>query len=136
MNAIAAPLMPMLRHIYIRYIATSAGALGVDMALFMALLTGGIAPWLASSIGYSAGIIVHWLLSSRAVFTQARSSKGGERQRQKALFVASALVGLTLTTAIVGLGHALGLDARLAKIVAIAVSFQATYLLRKRIVFA
>ena len=47
----------------------------------------------------------------------------------------SALVGLGVTTAIVGGGSALGIDPRLAKLAAIVVSFQTTYLLRRHIVF-
>ena len=47
----------------------------------------------------------------------------------------SALVGLGLTTAIVWAGDASGFDPRLAKLVAIGVSFTATWLLRSRVVF-
>ncbi|MEQ1689130.1 MAG: GtrA family protein, partial [Sphingopyxis sp.] len=65
----------------------------------------------------------------------AASRGSSERTRQKALFVGSALVGLTLTTAIVGGGSALGLDARLAKLVAILVSFPTIYILRRHFVF-
>ncbi|MGB3471707.1 MAG: hypothetical protein WBA51_12875 [Erythrobacter sp.] len=57
------------------------------------------------------------------------------RMRQKALFVISALVGLELTTAIVGLADWNGSDPRLAKGVAIIVAFTATWLLRRKIVF-
>ena len=52
------------------------------------------------------------------------------------MFVLSALVGLGITTGIVGLGSRYGLDPRIAKGIAILVSFQATYVLRKRVVFA
>ena len=68
-------------------------------------------PRSASAIGYSAGIWVHWLVSSRLVFADGAAARGtGERHRQKMLFVGSALVGLAVTTAIVGTGTALGLD--------------------------
>ena len=50
--------------------------------------------------------------------------------------LASALIGLAITSAIVGLGSYLGLDPRLAKLGAIAVSFQITYILRRSVVFA
>ena len=90
----------------------------------------------ASSIGYCAGILVHWLVSSRLVFADGAAARGtGERHRQKLLFVGSALVGLAVTTAIVGGGSAFGLDPRIAKLLAIVVSFQTTYLLRRHIVF-
>jgi putative flippase GtrA len=86
--------------------------------------------------GYAAGIGAHWLLSSRAVFTGALAEKGKARRQQQALFLASALVGLALTTGIVGAGSLLGADPRLAKLAAIAISFQATYILRRKVVFA
>ena len=52
------------------------------------------------------------------------------------LFLASALVGLATTTAIVGGAAARSIDPRLAKLVAIGVSFQITWLLRQKLVFA
>lgn len=123
------------RMLLLRYLLASLGALAVDMGSFLALLALGIAPVLASAAGYSLGIVAHWLLSSRAVFTDTVSQERGARTRQKALFVGSALIGLALTTLIVGMGTALGMDSRASKILAIAVSFTATWLLRKRIVF-
>lgn len=123
------------RMLLLRYLLASLGALAVDMGSFLALLALGIAPVLASAAGYSLGIVAHWLLSSRAVFTDSVAEERGARTRQKALFVGSALIGLALTTLIVGMGTALGMDSRASKILAIAVSFAATWLLRKRIVF-
>lgn len=123
------------RMLLLRYLLASVGALAVDMGSFLALLALGVAPVLASAAGYSLGIVAHWLLSSRAVFTDSVSHERGARTRQKALFVGSALVGLILTTLVVGMGTMLGMDSRLSKIIAIAVSFTATWLLRKRIVF-
>lgn len=120
----------------LRYLLASVGALAVDMGSFLALLALGGVPVIASAAGYSLGIVAHWLLSSRAVFADSVAEQGAARTRQKALFVGSALVGLVLTTLVVGTGTALGIDSRLSKIVAIAVSFTATWLLRKRIVFS
>ena len=119
-----------------RYLAASVVALGFDLASFLALLAAGMPPAPASALSYSLGILVHWYISSRAVFVAGVAEPGPARTRQKALFVASALVGLALTAGIVGLGAALGLDPRLAKIAAVGVSFVATWLLRARIVFS
>lgn len=119
-----------------RYLGASAVALGFDMASFLVLLAAGISAAPASALSYSLGIVVHWFISSRAVFTAGVAERGPARTRQKALFVASALVGLALTAGTVGLGSALGLDPRLAKIAAVGISFAATWLLRVRIVFA
>lgn len=119
----------------LRYGLASVAALAVDIGLFLLLLAAGLAAAPASALGYSLGIVTHWLISSRAVFVGRVAERGPDRTRQKALFVGSALVGLALTTAIVGAGELAGFDPRLAKILAIAVSFAATWLLRSRIVF-
>jgi putative flippase GtrA len=120
---------------FIRYIGASVGALAVDVGSFLALLTLGMLAAPASAIGYSLGILAHWLLSSRTVFQETVADRGMERTKQKALFVISALVGLGLTTAIVGGADLAGLDPRIAKLAAIIVSFIATWLLRSKIVF-
>lgn len=119
----------------IRYILASVGALAVDVGSFLAFMAMGVAAAPASALGYSLGILAHWLMSSRAVFQDTVAQSGVERTKQKALFVISALVGLALTTAIVGAGDYAGGDPRLAKLVAIVVSFTATWLLRSKIVF-
>lgn len=124
------------RQVYARYLLASVVALAGDMGCFLALLQFGMAAVPASLAGYSFGLVVHWLLSSRIVFTQPGAPRFQDRMRQKLLFVGSALVGLAITGAIVGLGHHLGFDPRLAKLAAIGVSFQATYLLRRSVVFA
>ena len=118
-----------------RYLAASVVALGFDMASFLALLATGMDAAPAAGLSYTLGIGVHWFISSRAVFVAGVAERGPARTRQKALFVASALVGLALTSGVVGLGSALGLDPRLAKVAAVGISFLATWLLRARIVF-
>jgi len=119
----------------VRYLLASVGALAVDMGCFLALLTVGTWPATASAIGYCAGIVAHWLLSSRAVFADTVATRGLARTRQKAMFVVSALLGLALTTGIVWAADSAGVDPRLAKLVAIAVSFATTWFLRSKIVF-
>ncbi|MEE4288956.1 MAG: GtrA family protein, partial [Erythrobacter sp.] len=102
---------------------------------FLAFMGLGIAAAPASAMGYSLGILAHWLMSSRAVFQDSVAAGGIARTRQKALFVVSALAGLALTTAIVAFGDWTGGDPRIAKAIAIVVSFVATWVLRSRIVF-
>jgi putative flippase GtrA len=122
--------------VYLRYVAASAAALGVDFALFLAAMSLGLAPTYAAACGYGAGIFCHWLLSSRAVFVGQLAEVGQSRWQQQALFVGSALVGLAITMVIVGVGSRWGLDPRIAKVLAVGVSFQTTYVLRRKIVFA
>ncbi len=130
-----AVLMRMIDTRLLRYLLASVGALAVDMGSFLILLSLGMWAAAASAVGYCLGIVAHWLMSSRAVFVGNVAERGAARTKQKALFVISALVGLGLTTAIVWAGDASGFDPRLAKLVAIAVSFTATWLLRSRVVF-
>ena len=122
--------------VYLRYVGASLAALGVDVSLFVAGLAGGIAPVTASIAGYTAGIAVHWLASSRLVFGKRVARPGGGRTRQQALFVVSALAGLGVTAAIVGSGQAVGVSPIASKLAAILAGFHVTYLLRKKIVFA
>lgn len=130
------PMLYRLRNVtLIRYLLASVGALAVDMGCFLALLSAGVPAMAASALGYGLGIVAHWLLSSRKVFADQVAAQGRHRNRQKAMFVMSALIGLGLTTMIVGTGTALGIDARLAKLAAITASFATTWILRKRIVF-
>jgi putative flippase GtrA len=120
---------------WLRYVLASVVALGSDTGLFL-LTWSAIGALAASALGYSFGIGVHWLVSSRAVFADQAAERGPDRHRQKALFVGSAMVGLAMTMAIVGGAEAVNFDPRIAKLIAIVVSFQATYLLRRKIVFA
>ncbi len=121
---------------YMRYLFVSITALAVDMGLFLFLLQAGMHSIAASALGYSLGILVHWFLSSRKVFQNRVSERGStERTRQKAMFVISALLGLLTTTIIVGAGEWLDVDARIAKLAAIAISFQLTYVLRNILIF-
>jgi putative flippase GtrA len=129
-------MMALLDQVYTRYVGASVAALALDFCIFMAALSVGVPPALAAATGYLAGIACHWLISSRLVFTGQLAATAAGRRQQQGLFLMSALVGLGITTGIVGLGSRYGLDPRLAKAVAIVVSFQATYLLRRRLVFA
>ena len=121
---------------YLRYIAVSGAALAVDMAFFLMLIAVNMTPAIASGLSYLTGMVAHWFLSSRLVFGAYLAQPGAARGKQQGLFLVSALAGLTLTMVIVGIGDGMGLDPRLAKLVAVAVSFNATYLMRRKIVFA
>ena len=136
MTVLVFPMLHRLKQMtLVRYILASVGALAADMGSFLGLLQLGVPAVLASALGYALGIVVHWLLSSRHVFSDQLATGGLDRTRQKAMFVASALIGLALTTAIVGTASVYGMEPRLAKLCAIVVSFTATWLLRKKVVF-
>ncbi len=126
----------MLDQVYTRYIGASVASLGLDFGVFLATLSFGVPPAIAAATGYVSGILCHWAISSRFVFTGQVATSSAGRRHQQALFFLSAFVGLGITTGIVGFTVRYGLDPRLAKGAAIIVSFQATYVLRRKIVFA
>ena len=129
-------LLQRVRHIRLaRYMAASVVALGADMGSFLVLLALGVFAAGASAAGYCLGILVHWLVSSRKVFGDTLAASGPARTRQKVLFAISALIGLGLTTTIVGAADFAGFNPRFAKLVAIVASFALTWMLRNRIVF-
>src|SRR3546814_20175152 len=107
------------------YLFASGLALGTDAGLFLLLLGGGLAPVVASALGYAMGILVHWLVSSRLVFADTAAARGsGDRHRQKLLFIGPSQVGLALPPAIVGPRTAFVLDRRLSNSAPTAVIFQ------------
>lgn len=125
-----------MRVVYARYLAASAVSLGFDLTTFTLLLRTGTHAIPASLVGYCTGLLVHWLLSSRLVFTDGAPLDAVNRTRQKLLFIVSALVGLGITGSVVTLGSLMDIHPHVAKLFAVALSFQATYLLRRKIVFA
>lgn len=125
-----------MRVVYARYLAASAVSLGFDLTTFTLLMRTGTHAIPASLVGYCTGLLVHWLLSSRLVFTDGASFNPGSRPRQKVLFIVSALVGLAITGTVVTFGSVMDVHPHVAKLFAVALSFQATYLLRRKIVFA
>ena len=135
MAVLASQLATLRQVLLVRYLGASIIALACDFACFLVLLQFGLAPAPASALGYGLGIAVHWLVSSRTVFTSSVAQPGPARTRQKALFVGSALVGLAVTTAVVAAASGLGLDPRLAKLIAVGASFTSTWLLRDSVVF-
>ncbi len=120
---------------YNRYVLASIVALAADTGLFFALLRGHSSAMAASACGYVVGIAVHWLISTRFVFRDGMRTEGTDRVRQKGAFVLTALMGLAITMAIVGAAAHSGQDPRVAKLIAIFVSFQATYLARRAMIF-
>jgi len=119
----------------LRYLVVSAGALGCDVAVYAALIAGGIMATAAGAAGYTFGLLVHYALSARWVFPD------GERRRRTAptlvKFAATGLIGLAATAAIIDAltrNHLAG--ALSAKAVAVVTSYLIVYLLRRTYVFA
>jgi putative flippase GtrA len=117
------------------YAVVSAVALLVDGALFLGLLATQVQGVVAAVIGYLAGLVIHFGLSTRCVFDGDRTGK--TRPRLFGEFAASGLVGLVITavTVMVAL-DGFGMGPLPAKALAIGFSFLAVFLLRRQVVFA
>lgn len=118
-----------------RYGVASATGTIVDVACLSLLYAMGLAAALAAAIGYATGTLVHWLVSSRFVFPDRLADAGLQRGGQQILFIASAVLGIALTSAIVSWGVEAGVHVLLAKAAAMIVSFMAVFLVRLTIVF-
>lgn len=131
------PLSAMLarRAVELRYLAASVVALAADFGCFLAAMALGATPVVAAVLAYCLGLQVHWMLSTRFVFARDQVRTGAGRRGQHALFVGSALVGLGITALTITLGEAAGSDPRSAKLIAVGLSFVATFALRRAIVF-
>ena len=118
-----------------RYIVVSAAALVTDMGVFLTALYGGMDAVLAAVLGYCCGIQLHWLLSTRFVFAGGVRQKRVARFGQQAMFVASGLLGLMVTGAVVAAGRELGVAPELSKMFAVGASFSLTWALRALVIF-
>lgn len=120
------------RLMFARYLLASICALSSDMALFLLLDRVGTPPMLAAFAGYALGLLVHWTISIRFVFDTGT----GPTHAQRAGFVASALLGMGITLAMVGGLSALHVLPAMAKLASVPVSFLTVYAIRKYGVFA
>ena len=134
-RAIASALVLWHRFTITRYLAASIIALAFDVALFSSLVALAMDPTIASAAGYCAGIVIHWFVSSRLVFEGRVSAVGAKRTVQKSQFVASAFLGLGLTTSIVAGGSLIGIGPHLAKFFAVGISFVVIWYVRHRLIF-
>jgi putative flippase GtrA len=118
-----------------RYAIISVVALIVDFSIYLGLTSTGAAASLAAAIGYSAGLVLHYILSICFVFEAARTGKPHGRLFME--FVFSGIAGLITTVAIVTVAvQAFGLSAGMAKVCAVGISFALTFALRRYLVFA
>lgn len=118
-----------------RYILVSAAALAMDMGVFLAALYSGMDAVLAAVLGYCCGIQLHWILSTRFVFASGVRESRSARFGQHVLFIASGLIGLMVTGAVVAIGQEIGIMAELSKIGAVGASFTITWALRALVIF-
>ena len=119
-----------------RYFLASVLALAIDYGIYLLILRfgGNVSPPLAAAPAYIAGAVVHYCVSRHFVFPQGWLHR--HRLREFALFLSSGLLGALLTSGVVWAVSSIpGSGIHWPKIAAIGVSFVATYLIRKYLVF-
>lgn len=115
------------------YLAASGIACAADFCVTVGFSRVGAPAALAATVGYLVGIVLHWVLSTRFVFSAALSLSA--RRKQKALFLLTGLLGLSVTVAIYTYACAIGIGPIEAKLLAVLGSFSITYLSRRYLVF-
>ncbi len=117
------------------YIAVSAIAWLVDVAvLYFAAILMGMPAYLAAALGYAVGLLVHYALSVRYVFTYRRMA--GRRHAEMLLYALTGVLGIALSAGIVHIGTLLGLTLIVSKLIATGVTFIAVFIIRKRVLFS
>jgi putative flippase GtrA len=118
-----------------RYFLVSVVALGVDYGLLLALTELAHLHYLASSaISYTAGGVVHYLLSVTLVF---RNRRIADRWAEFAAFFGLGLLGLAATQAVLKVSvEGLGMSYATAKLGAVGASFALNFVARKGLLFS
>lgn len=117
-----------------RYALVSALALGLDFSVFLGLNSAIGHATISGVVGYACGIVLHYQLSRLFVFAPATSEKSAHRRFVE--FIASGLIGLAVTAAVIAAATAMGVGPVAAKIMAAGASFLGVYAIRRTIVFA
>lgn len=120
---------------FLLYAAVSALALTVDVAiLYLTAVRLEMPGYLAAALAYAAGLVVHYLLAVRWVFTYRRMAS--QRRTEATVYALTGLAGILLSAGIVHVGGLLGQSLAVSKLAAIAVSFIAVFLIRKVTLFS
>jgi len=121
---------------FLRYTLVSAMSLGLDLAVFGALISATvIAPALAGALSNTAGLFLHYFLSVNMVFDRSQTGKTSRQLITE--YMLTGLLGFAITaSAIFVVTDLVGLPAWAGKGAGVAANFIAIYLVRAGFVFA
>lgn len=117
-----APAKDLLRN-FALYTAVSASAFAADYSVFLALFAAAGNPYLANVAGICVGMAVSFSLNRTFNFRKPDAPTS-----RAARFVAVALLGMALSTLVIMLTIGLGIDARIAKAIAMLLVFPLQFL--------
>jgi putative flippase GtrA len=121
---------------FIRYGGASAISLAFDTSVFMAILYLDLmTPAFAGAAAYTSGLLLSYAISVRYIFNASKTGKSNRRLITE--YVASGLLGVALTFALIGmLTSIFALPPLLAKLITVAIVFVTIYIVRSASVFA
>ncbi|MBI3350727.1 MAG: GtrA family protein [Burkholderiales bacterium] len=118
---------------FLLYLAASAAALALDSSVFFVSLRLGVNLALAACLGFSLGLMLIYILSTRHVFSQHSLA---DRRGEFALFALIGVAGLLLTEALLWLlVKQLGVAPLTAKFTSACGVFLFNFVLRKTLLF-
>lgn len=119
------------------YVAVSGAALCVDVSIYWALLSIAQYAFMAAVGGYICGVLSHYMMSSRVVFSDRFNKRGiAEEAPTLAKFFAAGFSGMFVTAVVVGLlADVFGVHPLLAKLCAAGCSFTVVFLSLRFFVF-
>ena len=118
---------------FLLYGAVSVVALAVDvLLLYFAVVSLGMPAVLAAALAYAAGLVVHYVLSVRYVFTFRRMAGCGEAM----VYALTGVMGILLSAGVVHIGGLLGQSLPVSKLVAVLPSFASVFIIRKMTLFS
>ena len=125
--------MPLISRELLLYTLASGLALALDVSVLQLGLLAGASLALAAALGFLAGLVLIYGLSTRLVFRQRRLA---DTRLEFACFAGIGLVGLALTEVLLwGLAVQVGLPPLPAKMITAVAVFLCNFLLRKRLLF-
>jgi len=118
-----------------RYLAASAAALAIDIAVYLALMRiAGVHYLVAAPAGFACGLVTIYFLSARWAFAVRRYA---DRRLEFAVFAAIGLAGLLLNQAVIHAGVTdLALSPEAAKLLSALVVFGFNFSARKFMLFS
>lgn len=125
--------MPAISREFLLYALASALALALDLALYRVSLGAGTSVALAAAVGFTAGLVLIYALSTRWVFRQRRLA---DARQEFIWFAAIGLFGLVLTEALLWLlVSRLRLAPMPAKLLTTGAVFLSNFTLRRQWLF-
>jgi putative flippase GtrA len=119
---------------FLLYAAISVFALMLDLMTLGAITAlSKIPSYVATALAYSLGLAAHYFLAVGIVFKKRRMR--AEVAAEAGIYVATGIVGMLISAAIVYIGSLLGQSLVVSKISAVIVSFLTIFAFRKAILF-